>query len=80
MCAGWDIKTVTAHLVRVFADSLWVFMRTSLRRGSMARAIDELARRRARRPIADITWSMAMTAGFRSSSRSSPTRSWRGWR
>jgi uncharacterized protein (TIGR03083 family) len=54
LCAGWDVKTVAAHLVSVFADSFWVFMRTALRRGSMARAIDELARRRAELPTADV--------------------------
>jgi uncharacterized protein (TIGR03083 family) len=54
LCVGWDVKTVTAHLVSVFADSFWVFMGTALRRGSMARAIDELARRRAQLPAADI--------------------------
>lgn len=54
LCAGWDIKTVAAHLVSVFADSFWVFMGTALRRRSMARAIDELARRRARLPATDI--------------------------
>ncbi|MGD1170454.1 maleylpyruvate isomerase N-terminal domain-containing protein [Mycobacterium seoulense] len=37
LCAGWDIKTVAAHLVSVFADSFWVFMGTALRRRSMAR-------------------------------------------
>jgi uncharacterized protein (TIGR03083 family) len=54
LCAGWDVKIVAAHLVSVFADSFWVFMRTALRRGSMARAIDELARRRAQLPVAEI--------------------------
>jgi uncharacterized protein (TIGR03083 family) len=54
LCTGWDIKTVAAHLVSVFADSFWVFMGTALRRGGMARAIDELARRCARLPAADI--------------------------
>jgi uncharacterized protein (TIGR03083 family) len=54
LCAGWDIKTVTAHLVSVFADSFWVFVGTALRRGSMACAIDELARCRAKLPAADI--------------------------
>lgn len=34
--------------------SFWVFMRTALRRGNMARAIDELARRRAQLPVAEI--------------------------
>ncbi|WP_319452222.1 MULTISPECIES: maleylpyruvate isomerase family mycothiol-dependent enzyme [unclassified Mycobacterium] len=54
LCAGWDVKTVAAHVVSVFADSFWVFMRTALRRASMARAIDELARRRAQAPTSDI--------------------------
>jgi uncharacterized protein (TIGR03083 family) len=54
LCMGWDVKTVAAHLVSVFADSFWVFMRTALRRGSMARAIDELARHRAQLPAAEI--------------------------
>jgi uncharacterized protein (TIGR03083 family) len=54
LCAGWDVKTVAAHVVSVFADSFWVFMRTAVRRASMARAIDELARRRAQAPTADI--------------------------
>ncbi|OBJ13016.1 maleylpyruvate isomerase family mycothiol-dependent enzyme [Mycobacterium colombiense] len=54
LCVGWDVKTVTAHLVSVFADSFWVFMTTALRRGSMARAIDELARDRAQVPTAEI--------------------------
>ncbi len=25
LCAGWDIKTVAAHLVSVFADGFWTF-------------------------------------------------------
>ena len=48
LCEGWDIKTVAAHLVSAFADSFWVFQAMTLRRRSLARAIDELARRRAR--------------------------------
>src|SRR3954447_13055355 len=55
LCAGWDVKTVAAHLVSVFADSFWVFMGTALRRGSMARAIDDLAGRRAQLPTSEIT-------------------------
>lgn len=54
LCAGWDVKTVAAHLISVFADSFWVFIWTALRRGSMARAIDELARCRAQLPAAEI--------------------------
>jgi uncharacterized protein (TIGR03083 family) len=47
LCAGWDVKTVAAHLVSVFADSFWTFQRAALRHGGVSRAIDELARRRA---------------------------------
>jgi uncharacterized protein (TIGR03083 family) len=54
LCEGWDVKTVAAHLVSVFADSFWTFQRTALRRRSLSRAIDELARRRARGPAQDI--------------------------
>ena len=32
LCVGWDVKTVAAHLVSVFADSFWVFMRMAVRR------------------------------------------------
>jgi len=54
LCAGWDVKTVGAHLVSVFADSFWTFQWAALRYGGFNRAIDELARRRARRPTAKI--------------------------
>lgn len=54
LCAGWDIKTVAAHLVSVFADSFWMFQWTALRGGGLHRGIDELARRRARVPASDI--------------------------
>ena len=54
LCAGWDVKTVAAHLVSVFADSFLVFMSTAVRRRGVARAIDELARRGAQRPTAEI--------------------------
>lgn len=54
LCAGWDIKTVAAHLVSVLADSFWVFQWTALRRGGIHRAIDELAQRRAELPAAEI--------------------------
>ena len=54
LCAGWDVKTVAAHLVSVFADSFWVFQWTALRHGGIHRAIDELARRRAQLPASEI--------------------------
>jgi uncharacterized protein (TIGR03083 family) len=55
LCVGWDIKTVAAHLVSVVADGFWAFQRTALRCRGVDRAIDELARRRAQRPVGEIT-------------------------
>jgi uncharacterized protein (TIGR03083 family) len=54
LCAGWDVKTVAAHVVSTVVDGTPAFLRLALRRLSMARAIDELARRRARLPAAEI--------------------------
>lgn len=54
LCTGWDVKTVAAHLVSVFADSFWVFQWTAIRCGGVHRAIDELAHRRAQQPASQI--------------------------
>jgi uncharacterized protein (TIGR03083 family) len=54
LCTGWDVKTVAAHLVSVFADSFWTFQWTAIRCGGVHRGIDELARRRSRRPASQI--------------------------
>jgi len=54
LCEGWSVKTVAAHLLSVILDGFWVFQWTTLRRGSLARAIDELAQRRAQSPAAEI--------------------------
>jgi uncharacterized protein (TIGR03083 family) len=54
LCTGWEVKTVAAHLVSVFADSFWVFQWTAIRCGGVHRAIDELARRRAQQPASQI--------------------------
>jgi len=64
LCSGWDVKTVGAHLVSVFADSFWVFMRTAACHASLARAIDHLARRRAREPVQEITRMLREQADF----------------
>jgi uncharacterized protein (TIGR03083 family) len=65
LCAGWDVKTVAAHLVSVFADSFWTFQRAAIRYGGFNRAIDELARRRARTPAADIARTLRQHADHR---------------
>jgi uncharacterized protein (TIGR03083 family) len=58
LCAGWDVKTVAAHVVSTVMDGTGAFLRLAVRRGSMARAIDELARRRAQLPAAEIVASL----------------------
>jgi uncharacterized protein (TIGR03083 family) len=62
LCSGWDVKTVAAHLVSVFADSFWTFQWTAVRRGGVDRAIDELARRRAQRPAFEIAATLRQCA------------------
>jgi uncharacterized protein (TIGR03083 family) len=54
LCAGWDVKTVAAHLVSDFADGFWGFMASGIRHGGIDRGIDALARRRARASAAEI--------------------------
>jgi uncharacterized protein (TIGR03083 family) len=65
LCNGWDVKTVAAHLVSVFADGFWVFQWTALRRGGINRAIDELASRRARLPASEIAATLRQRADHR---------------
>jgi uncharacterized protein (TIGR03083 family) len=64
LCAGWDVKTVAAHLVSVFADGFWTFQWTALRRASLARAIDELARRRAQASASEIAARLRRDADY----------------
>ena len=65
LCAGWNVKTVAAHLISVFADSFWTFQWTALRRGGFDRAIDHLARGRARAPVAEISKTLRDRADHR---------------
>jgi hypothetical protein len=45
--AGWDVKTVAAHIVSTIVDGTATFIWHGVRRGNMNRGIDELAHRRA---------------------------------
>ena len=54
LCAGWDVKTVAAHLVSDFADGFWGFLASGIRHGSIDRGIDALARRRAEASAGEI--------------------------
>lgn len=65
LCAGWDVKTVGAHIVSTVVDGTPTFLRLAMRRGSMARAIDELARHRARLPAAEVVASLHRCADRR---------------
>src|SRR4029077_20807083 len=65
LCAGWDVKTVAAHLVSVFADNFWTFQLAALRHGGLNRAIDQLARRRARTQAAEIAQTLRQRADHR---------------
>lgn len=65
LCAGWDVKTVAAHLVSLLAEGTLRVMWLGARRGSPDRAIDELARRRAQRPAAEIAASLRDLADHR---------------
>jgi uncharacterized protein (TIGR03083 family) len=58
LCTGWDVKTVAAHLVSALADGTVRPILLGLRRGSLARVVDELARRRAQMPAAEIAASL----------------------
>jgi uncharacterized protein (TIGR03083 family) len=54
LCQGWDVKTVAAHVVSTVRDGMPGFLQMAVRRGSLSRGIDELARRRAQTPMEEI--------------------------
>jgi uncharacterized protein (TIGR03083 family) len=65
LCAGWAVKTVAAHLVSMLIDGPPAIMRLAVRYMNPDRAIDELARRRARLPAAEITANLRRLADHR---------------
>jgi uncharacterized protein (TIGR03083 family) len=65
LCAGWDVKTVAAHLVSDFADGFWGFMLSGLRHGGIDPGIDALARRRAQASAAEIAETLRCRADYR---------------
>jgi uncharacterized protein (TIGR03083 family) len=58
LCVGWDIKTVAAHVLSTLTDGMSAFLRLAARRGSLARAIDELAQRHAQLAATEIASSI----------------------
>jgi uncharacterized protein (TIGR03083 family) len=66
LCAGWDVKTVGAHLTVTLAGGIRRVMWLAARRGGDSdRAIDELARRSAQRSAAEIAESLRDLADHR---------------
>lgn len=65
LCEGWTIRTVLGHLVSTLTDPTHLFLSMALRRGGLSHAIDELARRRAQRPVADLISSLGRLANRR---------------
>jgi uncharacterized protein (TIGR03083 family) len=65
LCAGWDVKTVAAHVVSTVDDGTTAFVRLAVRRRSLAAAIDELARQRASRPAPEIVAALRRCASER---------------
>lgn len=65
LCAGWDVKTVAAHLVSDFKDGFRGFLISGIRHGSLDRGIDALARRRARASAVDIAQALEREADHR---------------
>jgi uncharacterized protein (TIGR03083 family) len=64
LCSGWDVKTVLAHLVASVSGGFWGTMRLTSRHGSMAHAIDELARRGAQLPAAELVATLRQRADY----------------
>lgn len=59
LCSGWDVRTLTAHMLLPFEVSFARFAMTSLRhRGDTARTVDAVTRRIARRPFPELVASL----------------------
>jgi uncharacterized protein (TIGR03083 family) len=65
LCAGWDVKTVGAHLASYLAEGSLRVIWLGVRRGGPDRAIDELARRRAQLPASEIAENLRDLADHR---------------
>lgn len=63
LCTGWDVRTVAGHLASAVAPSLTPFLVAVLRSaGNLHRANDAVARREARRPVADLVQTLRSRA------------------
>lgn len=65
LCTGWDVRTLTGHLLQPIRVPSWRFLLTAARVRSMARACDVIAERLADRPLAEVTRELRAKAGTR---------------
>lgn len=66
LCAGWDVRTLTGHLLQPIRVPSWRFLITAARVRSMARACDVIAARLSDRPLTEVTGELRARAGTRS--------------
>lgn len=63
LCAGWDTLTVGAHLAVAVSTTFAVFMAAVIKHGgNVNRANDRLARKMARRPVAEVADILRLSA------------------
>lgn len=55
LCEGWDVRTLTGHMLQPIHVSSWRFLLTSLRVRSMAKACDVLSAQLSDRPLGEVT-------------------------
>lgn len=55
LCEGWDVRTLTGHLLQPIRVPSWRFLATAARVRSMARACDVIAARLSDRPLAEVS-------------------------
>ena len=63
LCEGWDVRTLTGHLLQPVRVPSWRFLLTAARVRSMARACDVIAERLSDRPLQEITGELRERAG-----------------
>lgn len=63
LCEGWDVRTLTGHLLQPIRVPSWRFLLTAARTRSMARACDVIAARLSDRPLREVTHELRESAG-----------------
>ena len=63
LCEGWDVRTLTGHMLQPIRYPSWRFLLTAARVRSMARACDVIAARLSDRPLAEVAAELREKAG-----------------